>query len=166
MNRNGWQDWNGAIGRPTMRVGDRVRIQHIDGRTEVDTLHDPATLCWGFVKRYLIVPEMNEERLERELEAMTVERDALEHEQLSLLAQLESMGRLAMQTGTELTAAREEARELGECVARLCAEVHDISYNFAEYITATHAGIKRGIALGELPGDYYARFSTTWAPKK
>jgi cell division protein FtsB len=158
MSKHEWIDWDGAAGAPALRAGDSVRVQIMSGRTLPEALH-PDEVDWPMVRRYLVVPEPVEERLERE----NVE---LRERVGSLTSHVANLERLCSAAGRELNAKNAECDKLRAERDRLCADIHAITSNFAEFVAATHEGVKRGIEAGDLPPDYYGRFRTTWAPKK
>lgn len=111
-------------------------------------------------------PQEHIEELQRWHNEACAERDALDAEVKRLTTHVANLERLIADTGDKLQKSREKNIELVEQVAALSHDFHAMSSNFFEHVTATHNGIKRGIELGDLPPDYYARFRTTWAPKK
>lgn len=104
-------------------------------------------------------PHEHVEELQRWHNEACAERDALDAEVTRLKAQVADLER-------RLIEANGANEALTGTVEALTANVHAITHNFAEFVSATHAGVKRGIEVGDLPPDYYGRFGTTWAPVK
>jgi hypothetical protein len=166
MSKNQWVEWGGTEGCPELPIGARVRVRWFGGNVDTQNMHDAAALDWRGIDSYLVIPESDADRAVRENAALREERDDAAAECERLRTHVAEVEKLCASTGRELNAMRAERDELRDCVDRLCGEIHRQFMNHADTIAALNDGVRRGIAAGDLPADFFARFYTTWAPKK
>lgn len=158
--KNEWIEWfTDNMAMPSLPVGARVRVKWADDFVDTGEPHDPNCVDWAQVAKYLVVPETNEARLERELAAAVTERDHLR-------ARVAEMENLCANTGRERNEARTERDELRQLHAGVSAGLSTAMHNYFDHIESMHRAIKQGIAAGDLPADFYARMCINWAPKK